>query len=71
MKLTIRKILFGGVLIGLGVTVVVLSIKTSRQSEEIETLRESLTNLNKLCDDKNMTIGKILTEIRTTKSKNK
>ena len=71
MKLTIRKILFGGVLIGLGVTVVALSIKTSRQSEEIETLRESLTNLNKLCDDKNMTIGKILTEIRTTKSKNK
>lgn len=63
MKKT-KEILIGGIIFSLGVAVVILSIKTSRQSGEIKTLKENLSGANKICDDKNRYIGKILTEFK-------
>ena len=54
---------------GLGITVIVLGIKTSRQSKEIEELKSGMSALNRICDEKNTIIGKILTEIKIKRRK--
>ena len=69
MKLTIKEILIGGILVGLGTTAIILGLKNSKLHGEIKTLRGNLDELNRRCDDKDRYIGKILTELKTTKSK--
>ncbi len=68
MKLTIKEILIGGILVGLGATAIILGLKNSKLHGEIKTLRENLEELNRRCDDKDRYIGKILTELKVKRN---
>lgn len=68
MKLTIKEILIGGILVGLGTTVIILGLKNSKLRGEIKTLRGNLEELNRRCDDKDRYIGKILTELKVKRN---
>lgn len=60
----VRAVLTDVVLLGLGVTVLVLGMKYSKLSGENEILKKGMEELNKKCDDKDRYIGKILTELK-------
>lgn len=68
-NLKTREFILGGLCIGLGIAVLVLGIKTSRQSEEIRDLKSGMSDLNETCDKKNRYIGQILTEIKIKQRK--
>ena len=68
MKLTIKEILIGGILVGLGATAIILGLKNSKLHGEIKTLRGNLEELNRKCDDKDRYIGKILTELKVKRN---
>jgi hypothetical protein len=68
MKLTIKEILIGGVLIGLGATAIILGLKNSKLNGEIKILQGNLEELNRKCDDKDRYIGKILTELKVKRN---
>ena len=68
MKLTIKEILIGGILVGLGTTAIILGLKNSKLHGEIKTLRGNLEELNRRCDDKDRYIGKILTELKVKRN---
>lgn len=68
MKLTIKEILIGGILVGLGTTAIILGLKNSKLHGEIKTLRGNLEELNRKCDDKDRYIGKILTELKVKRN---
>lgn len=68
MKLTIKEILIGGILVGLGTTAIILGLKNSKLHGEIKILRGNLEELNRRCDDKDRYIGKILTELKVKRN---
>ena len=52
----------------LGAGTIIFGLKNSRLKGENEVLKQSLSDLNKRCDDKDRYIGKILTEFKFKKS---
>ena len=64
MKTEVKKIVAGVLVIGLGITAVILGLRNSKLTGENETLKKHLEDLNIICDNKDRYIGKILTELK-------
>lgn len=68
MKLIVKEILIGGILVGLGATAIILGLRNSKLYGEIKILQGNLEESNRRCDDKNRYIGRILTELKVKRN---